>query len=125
MSNHNTLHAPSVVLAPLERHALLRALRVVRREARQRGDAIVVAGHGLAARHTWSLIRADGDPSGSLVQPSTGPIGLGLSVCSYAGELVLGVSVDRTLVADSEMLLQALTDEVEAVLLSGDEGAAS
>jgi hypothetical protein len=53
--------------------------------------------------------------------PCTGPIGVGLSVCSYAGELVLGVAVDRSLVPDSDVLLEALKDEFEAVLLSGDE----
>jgi diacylglycerol O-acyltransferase / wax synthase len=45
--------------------------------------------------------------------PSTGPIGVGLSICSYAGELLLGVSVDEALVADSETLLAALSDELE------------
>lgn len=53
--------------------------------------------------------------------PCTGPIGVGLSVCSYAGDLVLGVAVDRSLVPDSDVLLKALKDEFEAVLLSGDE----
>ena len=41
--------------------------------------------------------------------PCTGPIGVGLSVCSYAGELVLGVAVDRALVPDSDALLKELT----------------
>lgn len=53
--------------------------------------------------------------------PCTGPIGVGLSVCSYAGDLVLGVAVDRSLVPDSDVLLKSLKDEFEAVLLSGDE----
>jgi diacylglycerol O-acyltransferase len=44
--------------------------------------------------------------------PSTGPVGVGLSICSYAGELMLGVAVDEALVPDSEMLLAALDDEV-------------
>lgn len=55
--------------------------------------------------------------------PSTGPIGVGLSICSYNGRLTLGVSVDRALVSDSDVLLQALTDELEQVLrLGGDRG---
>lgn len=48
--------------------------------------------------------------------PSTGPIGVGLSVCSYAGELLLGVSVDEALVPDSDALLEALAEEVRALL---------
>ena len=48
--------------------------------------------------------------------PCTGPIGVGLSVCSYAGELVLGVAVDRAQVPDSTALLTDLTDEFEAML---------
>jgi WS/DGAT/MGAT family acyltransferase len=44
--------------------------------------------------------------------PSTGPVGVGLSICSYAGELMLGVAVDEALVPDSELLLAALGDAV-------------
>jgi diacylglycerol O-acyltransferase len=44
--------------------------------------------------------------------PSTGPVGVGLSICSYAGQLMLGVNVDEALVPDSELLLAALADEV-------------
>ena len=44
--------------------------------------------------------------------PSTGPVGVGLSICSYAGQLLLGVSVDEALVPDSDLLLAALGDEV-------------
>lgn len=44
--------------------------------------------------------------------PSTGPVGVGLSICSYAGQLLLGVNVDEALVPDSELLLAALGDEV-------------
>jgi len=44
--------------------------------------------------------------------PSTGPVGVGLSICSYAGQLLLGVAVDEALVPDSELLLAALGDEV-------------
>jgi len=44
--------------------------------------------------------------------PSTGPVGVGLSICSYAGQLLLGVNVDEALVPDSDLLLAALHDEV-------------
>lgn len=44
--------------------------------------------------------------------PSTGPVGVGLSICSYAGQLLLGVNVDEALVPDGELLLDALGDEV-------------
>ena len=47
--------------------------------------------------------------------PCTGPIGVGLSICSYAGMLTLGVSVDTALVPDAEELLQALSEEVSAL----------
>ncbi|MGY2066769.1 wax ester/triacylglycerol synthase family O-acyltransferase [Blastococcus sp. SYSU DS0619] len=46
--------------------------------------------------------------------PSTGPIGVGLSICSYAGNLLVGVAVDEALVPDSDQLLAALTAEVAA-----------
>jgi diacylglycerol O-acyltransferase / wax synthase len=44
--------------------------------------------------------------------PSTGPIGVGLSICSYAGDLQVGVAVDEALVPDSDALLTALAAEV-------------
>ena len=44
--------------------------------------------------------------------PSTGPIGIGLSICRYAGDLQVGVAVDEALVPDSDPLLTALADEV-------------
>jgi WS/DGAT C-terminal domain len=44
--------------------------------------------------------------------PSTGPIGIGLSICSYAGDLPVGIAVDEVLVPDSDQLLTALADEV-------------
>ena len=47
--------------------------------------------------------------------PCTGPIGVGLSICSYAGRLTLGVSVDTALVPDADELLRALSDEVAAL----------
>jgi hypothetical protein len=50
------------------------------------------------------------------VPSTTGPIGVGLSVCNYSGLLTLGVAVDTALVPDNEALLQALTAELDAVL---------
>jgi WS/DGAT/MGAT family acyltransferase len=47
--------------------------------------------------------------------PSTGPVGVGLAICSYAGELQIGVAVDEALVPDSEVLLAALREEVSAL----------
>jgi len=47
--------------------------------------------------------------------PCTGPIGVGLSICSYAGQLTLGVAVDTALVPDAGELLRALSDEVSAL----------
>jgi WS/DGAT/MGAT family acyltransferase len=44
--------------------------------------------------------------------PSTGPVGVGLSICSYNGQLLLGVAVDEALVPDSELLLETLGDAV-------------
>jgi diacylglycerol O-acyltransferase len=44
--------------------------------------------------------------------PSTGPIGIGLSICSYAGDLPVGIAVDEVLVPDSDLSLTALADEV-------------
>ena len=46
--------------------------------------------------------------------PSTGPVGVGLSICSYAGHLQVGVAVDEALVPDSDALLTALAEEVAA-----------
>jgi diacylglycerol O-acyltransferase / wax synthase len=48
--------------------------------------------------------------------PSTGPIGVGLSICTYVGDLLLGVAVDEALVPDSEVLLTALADELADLL---------
>jgi hypothetical protein len=47
--------------------------------------------------------------------PCTGPIGVGLSICSYAGQLTIGVAVDTALVPDADELLRALSDEVAAL----------
>jgi WS/DGAT/MGAT family acyltransferase len=46
--------------------------------------------------------------------PSTGPVGIGLSICSYAGELLLGVAVDEALLPEPEQLLGSFSEEVIA-----------
>ena len=46
--------------------------------------------------------------------PSTGPVGIGLSICSYAGELLLGVAVDEALLPEPEQLLRSISEEVVA-----------
>lgn len=48
--------------------------------------------------------------------PATGPIGLGFSVCSSAGSVVLGLAVDEAVVPDSGRLLAALDLELDLVL---------
>lgn len=56
--------------------------------------------------------------------PCTGPIGVGLSICSYAGQLTLGVAVDTALVPDADALLRTLSDEVSALReLASERGA--
>jgi hypothetical protein len=71
------------------------------------GATVTLAGVPLAGFTAWV--------------PSTGPIGVGLSVCSYAGRLTLGVAVDSALVPDSDALLHALTTELDAVLTDLDQ----
>lgn len=47
--------------------------------------------------------------------PTSGPMGVGISVDSYAGALVLGIAADATLIPDPELLLQALEDELASI----------
>ena len=48
--------------------------------------------------------------------PATGPIGLGLSIVSYAGRLRIGVIADTTLVPEPDRLLAALDAELANAL---------
>ena len=48
----------------------------------------------------------------NLMVVTCGPIGVGLSICSYAADLQVGVAVDEALVPDSNDLLAALAEEV-------------
>jgi diacylglycerol O-acyltransferase len=56
--------------------------------------------------------------------PATGPIGIGLSICSYAGDIVLGVATDTAVMPDARELLHTLQeemDEVKAALTTNPE----
>jgi len=47
--------------------------------------------------------------------PVTGPLGLGLSIVSYAGQLTVGLASDAHLVPDHDRLLALLDDEIGAL----------
>ena len=51
--------------------------------------------------------------------PATGPIGLGVSICSYAGVVRFGVIADTAAVPDPQRAVQALDEEIQVVLTSG------
>jgi hypothetical protein len=48
--------------------------------------------------------------------PTTGRIGVGVSVLSYAGEVRLGVLTDARLVSDPETIVAGFDAEFEALL---------
>jgi diacylglycerol O-acyltransferase len=48
--------------------------------------------------------------------PTSGPVGVGLSLISYAGELTIGIMVDASLVPDVEDLRRYLDEELATVL---------
>ncbi|MCI0397768.1 MAG: WSD1 family O-acyltransferase, partial [Chloroflexi bacterium] len=48
--------------------------------------------------------------------PQSGRLGLGVSILSYAGEVLLGVATDAGLVPDPEMIIQSFQEEFEALL---------
>jgi WS/DGAT C-terminal domain/Wax ester synthase-like Acyl-CoA acyltransferase domain len=74
----------------------------------------VLPAPGDAGRATAVVTNIAGppEPVATAWVPSTGPIGVGLSICSHAGELLVGVPVDEALVPDGDDLLSALADEV-------------
>jgi WS/DGAT/MGAT family acyltransferase len=47
--------------------------------------------------------------------PMSGTIGLGVSIFSYAGDVVIGLAVDRLQVPDADRLMADIGDELEAV----------
>ncbi|HVS01310.1 MAG TPA: wax ester/triacylglycerol synthase family O-acyltransferase [Thermoanaerobaculia bacterium] len=60
--------------------------------------ALAVAGHRLRGLMFWV--------------PQSGNLGLGLSICSYAGEVRLGVASDSGLVPDPEVIVGAFEEEL-------------
>ena len=54
--------------------------------------------------------------------PTSGSIGVGLSIVSYAGRLTLGVAVDPGVVPDADQLLQALRAEMAEMVELVHEG---
>jgi diacylglycerol O-acyltransferase / wax synthase len=73
------------------------------------GRASVVVTNVAGPRQPLSFA---GAPVGGFVAwvPTTGPIGVGISIVSYAGEVVLGIAVDAGL--DPDRLLAAVRDEM-------------
>jgi diacylglycerol O-acyltransferase / wax synthase len=51
--------------------------------------------------------------------PTSGELGLGVAIFSYAGDITLGLCVDRGLVPDARQLLDDITAELEQLLSSG------
>lgn len=47
--------------------------------------------------------------------PQSGKVGLGVSICSYAGTVTVGVAVDAGLVPDPHRLLSGFRDELDAL----------
>jgi diacylglycerol O-acyltransferase len=47
--------------------------------------------------------------------PTSGPVGVGLSLISYAGEIALGIMVDSKLVPDATRLRALLDEELQAL----------
>jgi diacylglycerol O-acyltransferase / wax synthase len=47
--------------------------------------------------------------------PQSGRVGMGISICSYAGRVRLGVGTDAGLIPDPEVIVEAFHQEVEAL----------
>ncbi len=69
---------------------------------------VQLAGTPVAGMHAWV--------------PVTGPLGLGLSILSYAGQLTVGLASDSRLVPDHDRLLALLDDEIGALGTSAAAG---
>ena len=50
--------------------------------------------------------------------PTSGELGLGVAIFSYAGDVTIGLCVDRALVPDVRALLADIDTELEAILTS-------
>jgi WS/DGAT/MGAT family acyltransferase len=53
--------------------------------------------------------------------PSTGPLGVGVSILSYVGEVRLGVITDENLVPDPEAIITAFHDEFQSLLAAAQD----
>jgi diacylglycerol O-acyltransferase / wax synthase len=52
----------------------------------------------------------------ALLVPTTGRVGLGISICSYAGAVRLGVISDEAVVPDPDRLVAELARELASVV---------
>ncbi len=48
--------------------------------------------------------------------PQSGRLGLGLSILSYAGEVLVGIAADAGLTPEPQAIVEALHDEVESMM---------
>ena len=53
--------------------------------------------------------------------PSTGPLGVGVSILSYVGEVRLGVITDVNLVPDPEAIITAFHEEFQSLLAAAQD----
>ena len=78
------------------------------------GKATAIVTNVIGPRHRVQLA---GTPVAGMAGwvPVTGPLGLGLSIVSYAGQLSVGLASDTHLLPDHDRLLALLDDEVGAL----------
>ena len=53
--------------------------------------------------------------------PSTGPLGVGVSILSYVGEVRLGVITDENLVPDPGAIITAFHDEFQSLVTAAQD----
>jgi diacylglycerol O-acyltransferase len=82
---------------------------------RYAGMSSVIISNVTGPRHQLSIA---GAPVSSIVfwVPTSGPVGVGLSLISYAGNVTLGIMVDSQLVPDVDRLRELLDAELLALL---------
>ena len=78
------------------------------------GQATAIVTHVIGPRHRVQLA---GTPVAGIAGwvPVSGPLGLGLSIVSYAGQLTVGLASDARLLPDHDRLLGLLEEEVSAL----------
>jgi diacylglycerol O-acyltransferase / wax synthase len=78
------------------------------------GKATAIVTNVAGPRHRVQLA---GTPVAGMMGwvPVTGPLGLGLSIVSYAGQLSVGLASDAHLLPDQDRLLALLDEEVAAL----------